>query len=425
MPDILTDARIRSEKPSEKRREVPDGKIGGLYLVVQPSGARSWAVRYRVDGTPKKLTIGPYPGIDLATARKRAQEAIGEIARGSDPAADKKAKREAARKAQKVTVDRVDKVVTSFIDRYARPKTRDWKETQRLLEKDIVGAWGSKRLSDIGRADVHELLDSIIDRGAPVGANRTFAQLRKMCRWAVERGIIASNPCDGIRAPSTETSRDRVLEDAELRLVWNAAGTLGYPFAPIIRLLILTGQRRDEVAHAVWSEFDLEKKIWTIPAERSKNRRSHSVPLSDSALDILKTLPKFEREIDSSTGAKKPDFLFSGGATPPSGFSKVKARLEGRISTTADEAEPMAPFVLHDLRRSVASGMARIGVDLHVIERCLNHVSGSFGGIVGVYQRHSYADEMRKALDAWARHIETIICCSAISNVVELASARG
>ena len=201
---------------------MPDGKIGGLYLVVQPSGAKSWAVRYRVDGIPKKLTIGAYPAIDLATARKRAQEAVGDVAGGKDPAAIKRASRAAARADLEAQVDRVERVVELFIERHAKPKTRDWRETERMLVKEVVGHWRGRRLSQITRAHVHEMLDEIIDRGAPIRANRVFAQLRKMCRWALSRGIIDRSPCEAMTAPSAETRRDRVLGDDEIRLAWQA-----------------------------------------------------------------------------------------------------------------------------------------------------------------------------------------------------------
>lgn len=409
----LTDLLIKNRKPGAAREEVPDGKVSGLYLVVQTTGAKSWAVRYRFGGAPKKLTVGPYPAIDLATARKKAQEALGEVARGIDPAAQKQAVKVAARQAKRAQLDLVEKVVADFVERYAKPKTRDWRETQRLLHKDIVPEWQGRRLSEIGRADVHALLDKIVDRGAPVGANRTFAQLRKMCRWAVERGLIERSPCEGLSAPSVEKSRERVLSGAELGVVWRAAEGLGFPFGPIVRLLILTGQRRDEVAGLRWEEIDLERRVWTLPAERSKNRRSHVVPLSRQAVDILQSLPRFEGS----------EFAFSPGKTPPSGFSKAKPRLDKMVARK--EGQGLQPWVLHDLRRSVASGMAEIGVDLHVVERCLNHVSGSFGGIVSVYQRHGYADEMRAALDAWARRLDEIVTGRAGGeNVVELGQAR-
>ena len=219
---MLTDLLIKKLPLPDKRREVPDGKIGGLYLVAQPSGAKSWALRYRAGGIPKKLTIGPYPAIDLATARKRAQEALGDVAGGKDPAAIKRASRGTARAEREAQVDRVEHVVELFIERHAKPKTRDWRETERMLTKEVVSRWSGRRLSQITRAHVNEMLDEIIDRGAPIHANRVFAQLRKMSRWAVSRGIIERSPCEGMTAPSPETRRDRVLSDDEIRLVWQA-----------------------------------------------------------------------------------------------------------------------------------------------------------------------------------------------------------
>jgi len=209
-----------------------------------------------------------------------------------------------------------------------------------------------------------------------------------MCRWAVSRGIIERSPCEGIEAPSTEKPRDRVLSLDELRLVWCAADLLGFPFGPVVKLLILSGQRRSEVGGMEWTELDLEARTWTIPAARSKNRRQHTVPLSPQAIEIIETLPRF-------SGSK---FVFSPGKTPPSGFSKAKERLDKYIASA--NGEPIPAWIMHDLRRSTASGLAALGVDLHIIERCLNHVSGSFGGIVSIYQKHSFADEMRDAMEA-------------------------
>ena len=383
------------------------------------------AERRQVIGVPlpvrwpaKKLTIGRYPGIGLAAAHRAGWAALGEVARGNDPAAQKReakvAARAAARAEKRAELDVVEKVVDEFIERHAKPNTKDWKETKRLLDKDVVAAWKGMRLSEIGKADIHRLLDKMVDRGAAVTANRTFAQLRKMCRWAVSRGIIEHNPCEGIEAPTAEKPRNRVLDECELSLVWRAAGELGFPYGEIVRLLILTGARRDEVAAAQWPEIDLEKKVWNLPAERTKNGRPHSIPLAPAIVAIIEGLPRFEGS----------PFLFSG-KTPPSGFSKAKKKLDAEVARL-NGGEPIPHFVLHDLRRSVTSGMASIGIPLHIIERCLNHVSGSFGGIVGVYQRHSFADEMRSAFEAWARHVERIVSGQAASNIVELSSvARG
>jgi integrase len=214
-----------------------------------------------------------------------------------------------------------------------------------------------------------------------------------------------------------------VLSDEELRLVWLAAEALGFPFGPIFQLLILTGQRRGEVAGMTRGELDLVSAMWVIPPERAKNGLRHSVPLAPPAIAILKAQPRFDR------AKGEADWVFSPGASAPSGFSRARRRLDAamlELLGAADaEAEPLPTWVVHDIRRSVASGMARLGIDLPVIERCLNHISGSFGGIVGVYQRHSYAEEMRAAEERWGRHVEVLLSGpDALSNVVELKKPR-
>jgi integrase len=293
--------------------------------------------------------------------------------------------------------DTTERVIADFIGLYAKPNTRDWRETERLLG-EFSEAWKGRPLATIDKCDIHRVLDAVVARGSPVTANRKFAQLRKMCKWAVSRGIVERSPCDGIDPPSAEKSRDRVLDADELRLVWRAANDLGFPFGPIVKLLVLTGQRRSEVGGMEWRELDLEKSIWTIPAERSKNKRQHALPLSPQALEILNGLHRF-------SGSR---FVFSPGKTAPSGFSRAKTRIDGIIAKL-NGGNAIEPWILHDIRRSVASGLAALGVNLPVIERCLNHVSGSFAGIVGIYQRHDFADEMRAAMDRWGRHVEAAL----------------
>jgi integrase len=272
-------------------------------------------------------------------------------------------------------------------------------------------------LREITKPMVHAMLDAIADRGSPIAANRVLAQLKVMCKWAVGRGIISASPCDGVSAPSSERgrARERVLSDDEIRIVWKAADSIGWPFGPIVRLLILTGARRDEVAQMEWRELDLERALWTLPASRSKNRREHTIPLSDMAIDVLRSLPRIERS----------GFVFTtNGRTPVSGFSKAKPALDHAMAELAGEgASPIPAWVLHDLRRTAATNLQKLGVRLEVTEAVLNHVSGSRSGIVGVYQKHDYASEKRQALDAWARRIEAIVSAEA-SNVVELAKAR-
>jgi integrase len=411
---MLTDAALKKLllSPPAARREVPDGKVAGLYFVYQPSGATSWALRYRASGKPAKLTLGPYPTLTLTQARRRAEEARGAIAMGKDPAGDRRAAREAAKAEREAETDLVEVVVSQFIERHARRATRDWKESERLLTRNVVAKWNGRRLSTITKSQIHDLLDEVCDRGAPIAANRIFAQLRLMCAWAVKRGILARSPCEGVSPPSSERgrARERVLSDDELRIVWKAAESIGWPFGPIVKLLVLTGARRDEVAQMEWRELDLERALWTLPASRSKNRREHTIPLSDMALEILRALPRIERS----------GFVFTtNGRSPVSGFSKAKPALDRAM------ASPIPGWVLHDLRRTVATNLQRLGVRLEVTEAVLNHVSGSRAGVVGVYQRHTWADEKRAALTAWAKRVEEIVSgAEPASNVVELGRAR-
>jgi len=425
---MLTDLLIKKQPLPEKRREIPDGKIAGLYLVLQPTGAKSFALRYRVDGLPRKLTLGPYPALDLATARKRAQEALGDVAGGKDPAALKRSARE-ARKAEQSTSDRVGNVAASFIERYVKRNAgASWaREAERLLSVEIVPKIGAKRLADVKKSDVHDILDGIVDRGAPIVANRALAVFRRMCNWAIERGIVAASPCDKIKAPAAEESRDRVLSDDEIRLAWGAFNRVGWPFGPLAQLLLLTGARRDEIASGRWSEIDLVAKAWTIGKERSKNGVAHEIPLSDAALGILKTLPRI--------GDKRDAFVFTTtGATPVSGFSRAKEAIDAAILEAlnaeaekggADPASVMPPpaWVFHDLRRTAASGMAGVGIAPHVVEAVLNHKSGTIKGVAAVYNRYNYAAEKRHALDAWARRLDAIVSGAGAVNVVELARA--
>lgn len=393
MAKDLTIKAIESFKPGPARREIPDGHTRGLFYVLQPSGAASWAFRYRFAGKPKKLTIGPYPAIDLPAARKLAGEAAQAIARNEDPASAKKAAKEAARVEALPVRDLVETVVDNFIERYAKKHTREssWRETDRILKREVIGAWEGRRLSQIGRADVHDLLDKIVDRGAPIAANRTLAAFRRMCGWAVERGITDTSPCEKVRAPAAENSRDRVLSDDEIKRAWGAFEAIGWPFGPLAKLLLLTGARRDEVADARWSEIDFDKKIWTIAKERAKNGVAHEIPLSAAADSILKVLPRIG-------DGKKSDLVFTtNGKTAVSGFSGAKEQLDSAILDTLraeavkrgdDPKDVKAPerWTLHDLRRTAASGIAGRGIAPHVVEAVLNHKSGTIKGGGGCLQ---------------------------------------
>jgi integrase len=237
--------------------------------------------------------------------------------------------------------------------------------------------------------------------------------LKTLGRWAVDRGIIERNPFADIRPPASSTSRDRVLSDQELAALLVVLDNETYPVGLLVRFLLMTGARRNEVARATWSEFDLDGGTWTLPAARAKNNREHVLPLPADALDLLRSLPRFESS----------PYVFSFGHGPVANF-KFTARLNRAME--AKLGEPVKPWSLHDLRRSLATNLQRLAIRLEVTEAVLGHVSGSRSGIVGVYQRHEYAEEKRQALEAWARRIREIASGeAAATNVFDLAKARG
>lgn len=415
---MLTDLKIKNLPIPDKRQETPDGKIGGLYLVVQPTGAKSWAVRYRADGMPRKLTLGSYPALDLATARRRAQEALGDVAGGKDPAGAKKAAK-AARKAERNADEhRLDKVAAAYIQRYVKKEVGEaWgAEIERQLKVEINPKIGHKQIGEITKDNILKLVEGIVDRGSPTTGNRVFATLRQIFNWALDRDLITASPMPR-GAPAPETKRDRVLNDAEIKLAWQAFDHIGIPFGAIGKLLLLTGARRDEIAEGSWSEIDLETRTWTIPATRTKNGEPHEIPLSDLAVEILRNLPRIE---------SRGRFVFTtNGKTPVSGFSKAKRAIDASVleilkKDRGEDAEALPHWTLHDLRRTVATNLQKLGVRLEVTEAILNHRSGSRAGVVGIYQRYEWSAEKRTALDAWARRLETVATGAEASNVIAL-----
>ncbi|WP_336418776.1 tyrosine-type recombinase/integrase [Roseovarius sp. D22-M7] len=409
----MTTKAVEAAKPDpNKRLEIPDPALSGLYLVVQPGGAKGWALRYRYAGKPRKLTLGRWPIMGVADARAAASEAIEAVEHGDDPGAAKKQAKAARIDAQ---LSERDTVRTMF-DTYRKRRLTQLKAgdtVQAVINKHVMPKWGDRRIQDIARRDVIELLEDIVESGRAVTANRTRAYLSAFFAWAVERDAIATSPITGTKPPSPENSRERVLSDDELRWLWLAAGDVGQPFGPLARLLILTGQRRGEVAGM--TEAEINGDTWHLPAARTKNGRAHSVPLTQAAQDVLTGVERIKG---------RDGFIFTTtGTAPVSGFTKAHARLVRRMTEIAREerGEPVEipAWTFHDLRRTCATGLARLGIPVRVTEAVLNHVSGSAAGIVSVYQRHDYADEKRAALDAWARLVADLVEGRA-DNVVQI-----
>ncbi len=388
----LSDRLVASLKASDKQQEIADSLMPGLQLRIMPSGVKSWAVRYRINGKQRRLSLGKYPAISLATARDLARQAMKETAKGTDVQAVKVEKRKAG-------IDTVQGAAQEFIERHAKAHNRTWQETDRILHKYMVPAWGCRRLEDIARKDVISLIDGIHAR-APVMANRVLAHVRKFFNWCVGRDLIPHSPAAGVVPPAKERKRDRILTDAEIRAFWRASEIDGYPFGHAFRLLLATGQRRDEVLSMRWSEIDLKAKVWELPGERTKNGKPHRVPLGPLALAILNSCPRFKDRRGNDV-----DLVFPAQgnfAAPASGISKAKERIETAV-LTALEVDTLPRWTLHDLRRTFASGCRRAGVALDVVEKLLNHTGGSFAGVVGVYQLHDYETEKRDAMERWHR----------------------
>jgi integrase len=386
----LTTKFIENAKPADARREIPDSGCRGLYLVVQPTGRKAWAVRYRFGGVTRKLTLDA--GLTLAAARKAATDALHEVERGNDPAA---LKFEAQAAAEAAAADRkrdtVDHLAGLFIEQHAKRKTRErsWKQTEHVFHNIVLPAWRGRTVHDIQRRDIRELVEGVAE-DRPIMANRTLGHLSKFFNWLCEREVISASPCAGIKPPSKEHARERVLSDDEIKALWHACETIKGPAGPVVKLLLLTGQRCGEVVGMRRSEISGD--VWTLPPERTKNKQRHEVPLSAQALAIVDAMPVID-----------DDFVFTSSATRRLGkMSRAKKTLDAQI-------KPKEPWVLHDLRRTVASGLARLGISLPTIEKVLNHQSGSFRGIVRVYQRHEYAAEKRDALQRWATHIEGLV----------------
>jgi integrase len=388
MTKVLTQRGVETAKPKAKRYGKPDGLVPGMQLIVQTSGAKSYTLFARLNGKQINIRLGPAGVLTLAQARDEARSKLGRIAAGKDP---RTVKREAQPNAETFAV-----VAERFVERHVKPHCKSARDIERLIARDILPRWRHRPINSITNHDVIALLDSVADR-APISANRVLATIRRLFNWCIERGTIeAPSPCDRIKKPAPETARDRVLDDAELALVWQAAGTLGYPYGPMVRLLALTGQRRCEVGGMRWGELDPGLTLWTLPRERVKNGVLHHVPVAAAARDVLLGLPRL---------AGEAGYVFTtDGTVPAAAFSGAKRHLDTAIAALNGGA-PVKPWVLHDLRRSMASGAAKLGVRIEVIERCLNHRSGSFAGVTGTYQRYDFRAEMQEALELWGQHV--------------------
>lgn len=404
----LTTAAIeRLKAPASGQVDYFDASLPGFALRISARGVKSFVVFCRVGGRLRRVTLGRWPALPLSKAREKAGEVVEAAERGIDPVGLKRAAREASR----------DTVAAIAADWLARDQAgnRTHAEVKRAIERDVLRKWKHRNIHTLTRRDVLELIEGIVDRGAPVLARRVHSYLHRMFRWCVARGILEASPMTDLPKPGRETARDRVLVDDELRWIWLAAEDMGWPFGDAIRLLILTGARREEISGLLWSEIDRQNALIEIGPARMKSGAAHIVPLSEPALQIMDRLPRVAVD-----GANSPYVFTTTGKTSISGWGKARAALDRRIDALrraeetnhtgrAQKIEPLPAWRIHDLRRTVATGLQRLGVRLEVTEAVLGHVSGSRAGVVGVYQRHTFTDEKRTALITWAAHIDQIV----------------
>lgn len=375
-----------------------DEDLKGFGVRVSSLGSASYVVQFRMGGREaptRRHTIGSHGSPwTPATAREEAIRILILVARGIDPIeADKQRRREA-----------VDLAFSKYADTFsAACKGKGWKTlVNRSIRLHLKPVLRNKPLPTIARSDVVEVFDRMPDEQA---ANRrnVFAVLRRLFKWAVSRGDILHSPMEGMETPPPVKPRDRWLSDAELRRIWQLAPNTHRCFGPIVRLLIVTGQRREEVAGLHWEEIDRLDREWRLPSHRTKNGEPNTVPLNDLAIAELDLVAKGEkwprhgRVFPTSTGA---------GFT---GYAKGKKKLDELI---AEDDRPIAPWRLHDLRRTLATGFQRLGVRFEVTESVLNHVGGSRAGVAGIYQRHDWRVEKRDALALWGDHIAGILSTS-------------
>jgi integrase len=359
---------------------------------VGSSGAKTFILRKRVGGKARNLTLDRYHErrFTLADARKKARALISDIEAGAEPQARGRSR------SGRSTASTVEALFSDY--RVAKADRRSIAEIERIFRKYVIPEFGGRLADSITRADITRLIDSI---PAKTMARAVAAQLSAFYSWAMPRlDRLESNPCRDAWKPPKPPSRDRVLSKDEIRAVWKASLEEPAPFGPGIRLLLLTLQRRDEVFSADVAEFDLDGALWTIPGIRAKNGLAHIVPLSAAAV----------AEIEPLVGERREGKLFPARGRPehaPSGFSGSWERVRNRVKKELER--PVERFTMHDLRRTGATGLQRLGVRLEVTEAVLNHVSGSRGGIIGVYQRHHFTEEKREALTRWANDLARMI----------------
>lgn len=374
----------------------------GLGLRVSPKGKKTFIYMYRYDGRARMMTLGDYPRISLADAHLKHREAGKLLDKGIDPGTRHVANRKAEREAETVK-----ELVEEYMEKWAKPRKRTWKNDYLILQKDILPAWGRRKAKDITRRDVVILLDSVVERGASVQANRTLAVIRKMFNFAAGRDIVQYSPCAGISRPSSENRRDRLLPEKEIRFFWHnlAEADMHKATCVALKLILVTAQRPGEITSTCWQDIDLENGWWTIPVEKSKNKMPHRVALSPLALELLKEAKKYagkSRYVFPSPHHEK-DWHINRDALSQAIY---RNRKQLGFADNDEQKDKEKRIIPHDLRRTAASHMTSMGIPRLVVSKILNHKENS---ITAVYDRHSYDQEKRHALEAWGAKLAEIV----------------
>lgn len=423
----LTDLKVRSLKPAAhgKPYDVKDTQVPGLRVRVLGGGQRTFVLLARFPGSPNptRRALGAFGDLTLEEAREKASAWRKLLRRGIDPQVQEERDRQAALRQQRTTFAAV---AEDFI-KDKLPGERKGREVERDIRREFTPAWGKRPISEIAPHDVRAVVKAAKDRGAPYQAHNLLTIARRLFSWAIDQQVygLESSPCERLKPKAIigrKVFRTRILDADELCAFWRATRHLGYPYAPLFRMLALTGQRKSEVAEAKWSEIDLARKLWTIPAERMKADAAHVVPLSDEVIAILESLPRF----------KKGDHVFSTtfGVKAVNGFSKAKERLDKRMLCSwralarargKDRRKAqIEPWVIHDIRRTMRTGLSALPVPDLVRELVIAHTKP---GLHKVYDQHAYLDEKRHALELWAARLWSIVE-PAPPNVVSIALAR-
>ena len=368
-------------KAPAQREDYRDRSTKGLQLRVGTTGVRSFSYVYRIGRKMGRVSLGKYPDFSLKAARDKTNEYRRLVALGVDPRSEKNEKI----KKEQMTVGLM---VEEFIEKYAKPKNSSWKQAESNLRLYLISALGKKPIHEVTRPDIHQILDDLVGRGKHTAANRALAHTRKFFGWLVERGYLDYSPAAYIKPRHQEQEREKVLTEGEIRAIWIASEAMSGPYSAWIKLLLLCGQRRLETASLRRSQ--IINNCWHLSGADTKNKQLHIVPLSKQAVALVERLLKQDGEFLIKTGRT--------GDKPVNGFSKAKAQLD-RLSGVQD-------WKFHDIRRTVATNLSKLGVDRFLLQRIVNHTDS---GVTAIYDRYSYLEEKREALQRWADRLDDII----------------